>query len=77
MPKATQLVVSLESRPGVLAKICRTLGDAGLNISTLCAPETTGRGKIRLLVSDVPRAKEALKTAPYRVSEERAVTIGP
>ena len=76
MPKTTQLVVSLESKPGVLAKLCRTLADANVNLKALCAPETAGRGKVRLLVADLPRAKEALKAAKYRVSEEQVVTVG-
>ena len=75
MPKTTQLAISLESKPGALAKLCRTLADAGVNITALCAPETTGQGKIRLLVSDLPRAKEALKAGKYRVGEEQAVTV--
>ena len=44
-------------------------------MTALCAPETAGRGKIRLLVSDVARAREALKAEKYRFSEERAVTV--
>ena len=44
-------------------------------MTALCAPETAGRGKIRLLVSDLARAKEALKIAKYRFSEEQAVTV--
>jgi hypothetical protein len=75
MPKTTQLVLNLESKPGVLAKLARTLADAGVNMTALCAPETAGRGKIRLLVGDPARAKEALKTAKYRFSEEQAVTV--
>jgi hypothetical protein len=75
MPKTTQLVLNLESKPGVLAKLARTLADAGVNMTALCASETAGRGKIRLLVGDPARAKEALKTAKYRVSEEQAVTV--
>src|SRR5260370_15160021 len=74
MPKTTQLVLSLESKPGVLAKLARTLADTGVNMTALCAAETAGRGKVRLLVSDLARAKEALKTAKYRFSEEQAVT---
>src|SRR3989442_15550524 len=76
MPKTIQLVLGLESKPGVLAKLARTLADAGVNMTALCAPETAGRGKIRLLVSDLARAKEALKTGKYRFaerSEERRV----
>jgi hypothetical protein len=75
MSKTTQLVVSLESKPGVLAKLARTLAEASVNMTALCAPETADRGKIRLLVSDVARAKEALKTAQYRFSEEQALTV--
>ena len=75
MPTVRQLVLELVSKPGVLAKVSRTLADAGVNMTALCAPETPRRGKLRLLVSDVPRAKEALKAAKYRVSEEGAVTV--
>jgi len=75
MAKVRQLVLDLESKPGVLAKVCRTLADAGVNITALCAPETARRGKVRLLVSDVARAKEALRAAKYRLAEEGAVTV--
>ena len=75
MPTTTQLVLSLESKPGVLAKLARTLANAGVNMTALCASETAGRGKIRLLVSDLARAKEALKVTKYRFSEEQAVTV--
>ena len=75
MPKVTQLVLSLESKPGVLAKLARTLADGGVNMTALCAPETAGRGKVRLLVSDLARAKEALTAAKYRFSDEQALTV--
>ena len=71
MPKTTQLVISLESKPGVLAKLARTLGAAGVNMMALCAPETSGRGKIRVLVSELGPAKEALKKAKYRSAKNR------
>lgn len=75
MPKITQLVLSLESKPGVLAKVVRTLADADVNIDALSAPETTGRGKIRIAVSDVERGKEALRRAKYRPTEEAALSV--
>jgi hypothetical protein len=75
MPKMTQLAVTLESKPGVLAKLCRTIADAGVNITAIHAAEAAGRGKIRLLVDDPARARNALKAAKYRVSEETAVTV--
>jgi len=75
MAKTTQLTLNLESKPGVLAKISRTLADAGVNIVGLCAAETAGRGKIRILVSDPARAKEALAAAKYRASEEPVLKL--
>jgi hypothetical protein len=75
MPRTTQIAVTLESKPGVLAKLCRTLADSGVNITAIHAGETAGRGKIKLLVDDPGRAKEALKAAKYRISEEPALTL--
>lgn len=75
MPKTTQLVLNLESKPGVLAKVAGVLADAGVNIAGLCAGEASGRGKIRLLVSDTARAVDALKAAKYRPSQETALTL--
>ncbi len=75
MAKTTQLTLTLQSKPGVLAHIARTLANAGVNITGVCAAETAGRGKIRLLVSDLARAKEALKAAKYRPGEEPSVAL--
>ena len=75
MAKTTQITLTLQSKPGVLAKVARTLASAGVNITALCAAETAGKGKIRLLVSDPARAKEALKAAKYRPGEEPALTL--
>ena len=75
MPKTTQLTLSLVSRPGTLAALTRSLADAGVNITALSAPEASGRGKIRLLVSDPGRAKRALRKASYRAKEEPAFVL--
>ena len=75
MAKTTQITLTLQSKPGVLAKVARTLASAGVNITAVCAAETAGRGKIRLLVSDPARAKEALKAAKYSPGEEPALTL--
>ncbi len=75
MPKTPQLTLRLESRPGTLAALTRILADAGVNITALSAPETSGRGKIRLLVNDPVRARRALRKASYRVTEEPVFTL--
>jgi len=75
MAKTTQITVSAESKPGVLAKVSDTLAKAGVNISAICAGEAAGRGKIRLVVSDPARAKQALAAAKIRCAEEPALVI--
>ena len=75
MPKTTQLTLTLQSKPGVLAKVSRALADAGVNITALCAGDAGGRGKLRILVNDSGRAKRALKKAKFRASEEPAFVV--
>lgn len=75
MPKTTQLSLTLESKPGVLAGVARVLAGAGVNITALSAEAVSGKGKIRLIVSDPARAKGALQAAKYRVAEEPALTF--
>ena len=75
MAKISQLTVTGQSRPGVLAKVARTLADAGVNITAMCASESAGRGKLRLVVSDPGRAKQALADAKIRCVEEPALLL--
>src|SRR5262245_3717524 len=75
MPKTTQITVTAESKPGVLAKVCDALAKAGINILALCAAESAGRGKMRLVVSDPARAREALTAAKIRCGEEPALLL--
>jgi len=75
MAKTTQLTVTAESKPGVLARVSEVLSQAGINITGVCAGEAAGRGKIRILVSDTTRAKQALAAAKIRCSEEPALLL--
>jgi hypothetical protein len=75
MPRATQLTISLKSKPGVLAQLAKTLADARVNIASLSADAVSGRGKIRVIVNDATKAKRALRRGKYRVSEEPAFVV--
>jgi hypothetical protein len=75
MPRITQLVLTLQSRPGVLAGVARALAGAGVNITALCAGDAAGRGRIRILVNDVAKARRALRAAGYRPTEEPAFVV--
>jgi hypothetical protein len=75
MRKVTQVTLTMQSKPGVLAAVCSALANAGVNIEGVCAPETAGKGKVRLLVSDAARAQAALKEAKLRAGTEEALAL--
>ena len=56
----TQLSVFLENRPGQLAAAVRCISEAGVNIRALSLADTKDFGLLRLIVNDIPKAKEVL-----------------
>ena len=56
----TQLSVFLENRPGQLAAAVRTISEAGVNLRALSLADTKDFGLLRLIVNDIPTAKEVL-----------------
>ena len=57
-----QLSIFLENRVGRLAEITRILGQAGVDILAISVADTTDFGILRLLVDDVDKAVESLKS---------------
>jgi hypothetical protein len=75
MPTTTQLVISGQSKPGVMAQVASVLAAAGVNIKAFSAPKVTGTGKLRLLVADLEGARASLRAAKIRFSEETALVL--
>ena|SRR6185436_8885253 len=75
MPSTTQLVITEESKTGTLAKVASLLGGAGVNIKAFCAPEVEGHGALRVIVSDLEKAKAALKAEKVHFREETALVL--
>jgi hypothetical protein len=72
---ATDLTISLEDRPGELARIGEALGTAGVNIDGGCVTTGGGRGEVHILVEDVAAAKKALQGAGIQVAGEREAVV--
>lgn len=73
MPKAKQLSVPCENRPGTLAHVGRALGDAKVNIvSFLCTTSGT-EGSVELVVDNVNKAKKALEFAGLTYAEREVL----
>ncbi|ACM18531.1 ACT domain protein [Geotalea daltonii FRC-32] len=75
--KLKQLSVFLENSPGRLYEATKALGDAGLNLKSLSICDTAGFGVLRILVSDVVKARRVImeKQLPARVDDVVAIEV--
>lgn len=75
--KLKQLSVFLENAPGRLYEATHALGEAGLNLRSLCISDTSDFGILRILVSDVATARRVImeKQLPARIDEVVAAEI--
>jgi hypothetical protein len=67
--KVKQLSIFLENQSGRLAEVTGALGNEGVNIRALSLADTAGFGILRLIVNDVAKAHEMLRSNGFTVSE--------
>src|SRR5262245_13161506 len=72
MAKAKQFTITVENRPGTVAEIARTLGNAKVNILALLGTAQGTSGTVQLVVEDTRRAKKALDEARVNYRESAA-----
>ena len=75
--KLKQIVVSIENAPGRLFEVTDALGKAGINLRALNLVDTGAFGQLRLLVSNVAKARQILMKMqiPAYVNEVVAAEI--
>ncbi|HSL92845.1 MAG TPA: hypothetical protein VK863_09355 [Candidatus Limnocylindrales bacterium] len=75
--KLKQLSVFLENAPGRLYEATQALGEAGINLRSLCISDTSDFGVLRILVSDIATARRVImeKQLPARIDDVVAVEI--
>jgi len=75
--KLKQISIFLENSPGRLYETTKALGDAGINLRALTLSEATDYGVLRLLVSNISKARQIMmeKQFPARIDEVVAVEI--
>jgi hypothetical protein len=64
------LTISLEDRPGELARVGEALGAVGINVEGMCATTAGGGGIVHLLVEDAGAARAALENAGIQIAGE-------
>lgn len=75
--KLKQIVVSIENSPARLHEVVSALGEAGINLRALNLVDTGAFGQLRLLVSDVGKARRIMMEMhiPAMVNEVVAAEI--
>ncbi|MBE9566947.1 MAG: ACT domain-containing protein [Proteobacteria bacterium] len=63
MARGTQLSLSLENKPGQVAKVAATLARAKVNIEAISVVDSAEVGVVRLITSSNAKARAALKKA--------------
>ncbi len=70
-----QLSIFVENKAGTVASISKSIADAGVSIRALSVADTQEFGILRLIVSDVDKAKEVLSQNDCVVSVTKVIGV--
>ncbi len=68
-----QFSVTLDDRPGELAKLTGTLAEKGINIRSAAGASLGGKGVIYLVTSDEAKTRDTLRTQRFTFTEDEAL----
>lgn len=69
MAKTKEFTIEVENRPGAVAEVAKTLGDAKVNILVLLATAHGASGTVQLVVENAGQAKKAFDKAHRKYRE--------
>src|SRR6267142_582893 len=75
MPRVTQLLITMENKPGNLAQICSELAKVAVNISAILSTTDGAIGQVRIVATPLPAAKKVLEPLKIPYDEQDAVAI--
>jgi len=75
MRKAKQISVSLENKPGRLARLCECLAQKKINIIAISVAETSEQGVVRIVVDKPTAALKAIAVCGPMTCAERDVLL--
>jgi hypothetical protein len=77
MEQTKEFSMTLDDRPGALAKATDAIAKAGINIEGFCAVPSgkQGKGTFHLVTKDPANTRKALEAAGFRVQDERDAAI--
>jgi hypothetical protein len=77
MEQTKEFALTLDDRPGALAKVTDAIAKAGINIEGFCAVPSgkDGKGTFRVVTKDPASTRKALESAGFKVQEERDIAL--
>ncbi len=75
MAEIKQISLFVENKPGRMAKVSKTLSDAGVNIRALTIAEAGDFGVIRMVVDDPEKGYTVLKDNGFTVSTTDVLAV--
>jgi len=75
MPRATQLTISGQDRPGTLAHLATVLGNSKINIVAMNCATFGMEGAVQIVPDDVARAKQILDGLRLPYSEQDVLYV--
>lgn len=75
MARATHLSVTLQNKPGQLAKVASALARAKVNIEAISVVDSAEVGVVRLMTSSNAKARAALKKAGMEVVQHPVLRV--
>jgi hypothetical protein len=75
MPRAKELKIRVEDRPGMLGEVASTLGQKKVNLRALNAWIEGDQGVVRMVVDKVGPAKKALAARGWTAEEKEVLEI--
>jgi hypothetical protein len=73
--KVEQISIFLENKTGRLAEVTRVLAESKVNIRALSLADTSDFGILRLIVTDIEKAKTVLKEHDFTVGRTTVVAV--
>ncbi len=68
-----QFSVTLNDKPGELAKLAGALADKGINLRTASQATWGGKGVVNLITSDETKTRDVLKAQKFSFTEDEAL----
>ena len=75
MPRATQLTVCLENKPGQVAKVGEVLRRAKVNVLAVTVVDNTDTGVVRLVTDNSAKAARALTRAGLKPTRQSVLVL--